>query len=71
MNMAKQIHESILESVSAQVLGQLKFDNAVFQKKYAASTYIRKTGWFMNSMTDIQRKHIGKILQGEIAGRRK
>ena len=39
--------------------------------EYAASTYIRKTGWFMNSMTDIQRKHIGKILQGEIAGRRK
>ena len=33
MNMAKQIHESILESVSAQVLGQLKFDNAVFQKE--------------------------------------
>ena len=30
---AKQIHESILESVSAQVLGQLKFDNAVFQKE--------------------------------------
>lgn len=29
---AKQIHESILESVSAQVLGLLKFDNAVFQK---------------------------------------
>ena len=33
MDMAKQIHESILESVSAQVLGQLKFDNAVFQKE--------------------------------------
>lgn len=30
---AKQIHESILESVSAQVLGLPKFDNAIFQKE--------------------------------------
>ena len=29
----KQIHESILENVSAQVLGLPKFDNAVFQKE--------------------------------------